>query len=282
MQKNREKNKILFMKIWDLILDLSVLKKTIYIFFLFILISCSAPKNITYFQGLENLQEVTTSPKVIATYKPQDIISIVVSASDPETAIPFNTVETSTTKSTELSTNNATSSKLPMYLLDSDGMISFPVIGELKVSGLTSTGVKDLIKDKLKKYIKNPIVSVQLQNFKITILGEVANPGPFTISNEQITLIEAIGLAGDLSITGKRTNITVLRGENNKQTVYKVDLTSKDVFNSPVYYLAQNDVIYIEPNESKAKTSKSNNWPQVLTSIGSLLGIIISVIVLTR
>lgn len=271
------------MKTKNIILMFSRLKKIIYAFFLFLLVfSCNAPKDVVYFQGLENLQEVSTSPKSIATYKPQDIISIIVSASDPETAIPFNTVVTSIAENSESLSSNTTSSKTPMYLLDSNGMIAFPVIGELKISGRSSSEVKELIKEKLKKYIKNPIISVQLENFKITVLGEVNNPGPFTIHNEQITLIEAIGLAGDLSIKGKRTNITVIREVDNKQIIHKVDLTSKDVFNSPVYYLAQNDIIYVEPNMSKTKESVTNNWPQVLTSVSSLLGIIISVIVLTR
>ena len=134
----------------------------------------------------------------------------------------------------------------------------------------------------MKKYIKKPIVSVQLENFKITVLGEVTKPGPITINNEQITLIEAIGLAGDLGIKGKRTNITVIRDNNDKKIVHKVDLTSKNIFSSPVFYLSQNDIIYVEPNTSKTKESRTSNWPQVLTSVGSLLGIIISVIVLTR
>ena len=116
----------------------------------------------------------------------------------------------------------------------------------------------------------------------MTILGEVNNPGPFNIANERITLLEAIGLAGDLGIKGKRTNITVIREQDDVQTVHKVDLTSKEIFNSPVYYLAQNDVVYVEPNESQIKTSKNNNWPRILTSVTSVLGIIISVIAITQ
>jgi len=161
-------------------------------------------------------------------------------------------------------------------------MIEFPVIGTLKIAGLSNVEVKEMIKGKLKEYINDPIVSVKLENFRVTILGEVSNPGPITIENERITLIEALGLAGDLGIQGRRTNITVIREENNTQIIHKVDLTSKGIFNSPVYYLAQNDIVYVEPNESKVKASKTSNWPLVLTSVTSVLGIVISVIAITQ
>ncbi len=243
--------------------------------------SCKAPKDIVYFQESENLEQITSSNRFIATYKPQDIISIKVSAPDVDTAIPFNAGAISlSSENGALTTSNVSSS--PAYLVDANGMIEFPVLGTLTVGGLSSVEVKEMIKEKLKVYINDPIVSVQLENFKITILGEVRNPGPITIANERITLIEALGIAGDLDIQGKRTNITVIREENNTQTIHKVDLTSKEVFNSPVYYLAQNDIVYVEPNASKAKTSKNSNWTRTLTSVTSVLGIIISVIAITR
>jgi len=271
------------MEIWNIIAKRVVLKRIVCIFFLLILVSsCGTPKNIAYFQELENLEEVTTSPRIVAKYKPQDIISIVVSAPDPETAIPFNLGTSSVTTNSESSLTSAASSGVSKYLLDSNGMIEFPVIGALKISGLSNAEVKELIKEKLKTYIKNPIVIVQLENFKVTVLGEVSNPGPFTIENERVTIIEALGLAGDLGIQGKRTNITVIREENDKQVIHKVDLTSKDIFNSPVYYLAQNDVVYVEPNKSRARASKNSNWPRILSSSASVLGIIISLIAISK
>jgi len=253
-----------------------------YISLILVIFSCKGPKDIVYFQESENLEEITSSHHFRATYKPHDVISIKVSAPDADTAIPFNAGTVSLSSENGALTNEATSSTMPSYLIDANGMIEFPVIGELKIAGLSSVEVKDLIKSKLKEYINDPIVSVQLENFKITILGEVNSPGTLNIENERITVIEALGFAGDLGIQGKRTNITVIREENNTQTIHKIDLTSKDVFNSPVYYLAQNDIVYVEPNESKAKSSKNNNWPRVLTSITSVLGIIISVIAITR
>ncbi|WP_299767277.1 polysaccharide biosynthesis/export family protein [uncultured Dokdonia sp.] len=257
------------------------LKITFAISLVLFIVSCKAPKDIVYFQESENLEQITSGSHFIATYKPHDIISIKVSAPDAETAIPFNAGTVSSSSESGALTASTTTSR-PSYLIDTNGMIEFPVLGELKVGGRSSAEVKAMIKDKLTEYINNPIVSVRLENFKITILGEVQSPGAITINNERITLIEALGLAGDLGIQGKRTNITVIREENSKQVIHKVDLTSKDIFSSPVYYLAQNDVVYVEPNASKAKSSKNSNWPRVLTSVTSVLGIIISVIAITQ
>lgn len=265
------------MKVWN---TKTTPKRVAYTLLLLSIMSCSTPKNIAYFQGLENLEEVTITNKQEIRYKPQDIISIVVVASDPETAIPFNSNAPMNTS--KEGTLNSTSPEASRYLLDANGMIEFPVIGQLKVSGLTSYGVKEMIKEKLKLYIKNPIVSVKLENFKVTILGEVNSPGAILIDNERVTLIEALGLAGDLSIQGKRTNVTVIRKEDNKQVVHKVDLTSKNMFNSPVYHLAQNDIVYVEPSTSRKKVSRDNEWSRILASTSSILGIIISIILLTR
>lgn len=259
---------------------INTFKKGTYFLFLFLLLfSCNAPKDVVYFQGLKNLEEIKTNTKITTTFKPQDIISILVSSADNESAVSFNSGITSEEK------NNITAQKTvnkPTYLIDTNGMIDFPVLGKLKIAGLSNMQVKELLKQKLKAFIKDPVIAVNLENFKITVLGDVSSPGSFLINNERVTLIEALGLAGDLSITGKRTNITVIREENNKQIIHKLDLTSKDIFKSPVFYLAQNDVVYVTPNKAKINRSRSNNWPRILTSVSSVLGIIISVIVLTR
>lgn len=257
------------------------IKKSVFLMILIVLCaSCSAPKDIVYFQELENLEEISTNKVVGMTYKPQDIISIAVFAPDPETALPFN--GSSSTIAEDGTLSNSSSNAGTKYFIDENGMIEFPILGSLKIADKSNIEVKKFLKEKLTAYIQNPSVSVQLQNFKITVLGEVSNPGLLSIQNEQVTLIEAIGMAGDLGILGKRTNITVIRKENEKQVVHKVDLTSKDIFNSPVYYLKQNDLVYVEPNGSKAKLSRTSNWPRVLTSVTSVLGIIISVIAITR
>lgn len=258
------------------------IKKLLHIVSILIVVSCSTPKNVTYFQELENLDVISIENKDKIRYQPHDIVSIKISAPDPETVLPFNSNLNINTETENNGNTQANSAKVPTYLIDAEGIIEFPVIGNLKIAGLTNVETKNMIKDSLKSYVNNPIVSVKLENFKVMILGEVNNPGPYSINNEQATIIDAIGLAGDLGIRGKRKDITVLRKQNNKQIVYKIDLTSKDIFNSPVYYLAQDDIIYIEPNKYRIKDSKNNEWPRILTSTASILGIIISIIAITR
>ena len=157
----------------------------------------------------------------------------------------------------------------PTYLIDEEGNIDFPVLGRLELAGLTRIEVKEMIKEKLKIYINDPIVSVRLKNFKITVLGEVVRPGSYVIPNERVTIIEALGLAGDMTIKGERENVMVIRENEGENTYHRVDLTSKTIFESPVYYLAQNDVLYVEPNESRIKESKTSK---------NTLGIVISII----
>lgn len=245
-------------------------------------VSCGVPKDVVYFQNLADSEQISTNSAVVTRYKPLDILGITVSAPDPEAAIPFNGGVASLNEGDTSSSGSGTVNTGSKYFVDANGMIEFPIIGSLKVAGLSNIEVKELIKEKLKTYIKDPSVAVQLKNFKVTIIGEVKNPGPINIENEQVTIIEAIGMAGDLDIQGKRTNIKVIRKEGDTQVVHTVDLTSKDIFNSSVYYLNQNDLVYVEPNDSKARLSRTSNWPRVLTSVSSILGIIISVIVLTR
>lgn len=262
------------MKVWNNIKPITYLM-------LLTILSCSTPKNISYFQELGNLEEINTNKTPQIKYKPYDIISINVSATDPETAAPFNNSREAISSS-NLESSNAGATDAANYLINSNGKISFPVIGDIKVSNLTNIDVETIIKNKLKPYINNPIVSVKLENFKVTVLGEVRSPGPIFIDNEQLNIIEAIGLAGDLNIQGQRENITLIRKVNNKKVAYKIDLTSKEIFNSPVYYLAQNDVIYVEPNSSRKRASLDNNWQKILTAASSVVGIILTILVITR
>jgi polysaccharide export outer membrane protein len=156
------------------------------------------------------------------------------------------------------------------YLISQDGEIDFPLIGKIKVIGLSLKETEELLKEKLSIYVKNPIVNIQIINFKITILGDVRSPGTFLVPNERITLLEAIGLAGDLNISGKRNNILVVRVENNSKKEYRIDLTKKDLFTSPVYYLKQNDIVYIEPNKAKINSSAVSSSAGIILSLASL------------
>ena len=218
--------------------------------------SCSTREKIVYFQD-----EVSDSLKVCQSnytpiFKADDFLSVLVTADDPEAATAFNFPQ-----GTQQNFNNGYIVGNPSmvgYLVNSNGEIKLPVIGTVKVAGLNRMIATSLIEEKLKEYIKNPVVNIQIQNYKVTVLGDVRNPGTFKIPNERMTVLEAIGLAGDLKMTGSRKNVLVIRDENGKKTEYRLDLTSRSLFSSPAYYLTQNDVVYVEPNTTAR--SESTLW----------------------
>ncbi len=241
---------------------------------LFIITACGSRKEIVYFQNHEEL--TTKYEQFIPKIQSNDQLAIVISSADIASVAPFNQVSTIQT--------NANSGNIspysPSYTVDENGNISLPIIGNVKVGGLTRSEAIETLKTKLSKYIVNPGVNVNYLNFRISVLGEVVRPGSFIIPTERITILDALGMAGDLSIKGKRENVTVIRESNGVKQRYQVDLTSESILNSPVYYLAQNDVIYVEPNSAQVASSKFT--PNYSLWI-SMAGVIISVIsVLTR
>ncbi|AXT59912.1 polysaccharide export protein [Aquimarina sp. AD10] len=234
--------------------------------------SCKTPTDVVYFQNAENLEKIKSSNSFTPIFQVDDIVSIFISATDMDAARPFNLMQgASIATPTGEAGASAGSGAIPepTYLIDEDGNIDFPVLGTLKISGLTRIELKEMIKEKLKIYIKDPIVSVRLKNFKFTVLGEVSSPGTYSIPNERVTLIEALGMAGDMTIRGKRNNVMIIRESDGVNTYNRVDLTSKSIFESPVYYLAQNDVLYVEPNKARVKESVQRN---------NILGVVISVV----
>lgn len=238
-----------------------------------ILTSCGSRKNIVYFQD-EPIEDgvLVSEPKPII-YKPDDILTINVSALDPDTVKPFNLQVVSNNDANLISANGQM--QFQSYLIDYDGNIDFPVLGKLKVAGLNRSELTSMLVKKISEYANNPIVNVRLSNFTITILGEVRNPGTFTIKDERITVLEALGLADDLTIFGKRKNVLLIREVDGKKKFAKIDLTSINAVNSPIYYLQQNDVIYVEPNNAKIRASTYNQNNSVLISaIGTLTTII--------
>ena len=218
---------------------------------------CMSSKKIVYFQESDQIQLQET----LTNFQPQiqlgDLITIHVSASDPVSAETFNLYETPSVVGNP---------KLLPYLVDGDGQINFPVLGKLKLTGFTTQQIGDQITEALTTYLVAPIVNVRLTNFKITVMGEVKTPGTYTIPNERITIIEALGLAGDLNIQAKRSAVMLIRENNGKRDFITVDLTNKALFNSPYYYLVQNDVLYVAPNKTKVNSA----------AVGSSTGIFIS------
>jgi polysaccharide export outer membrane protein len=161
------------------------------------------------------------------------------------------------------------------YLVDLDGYIALPYIGRIEAAGKSRNDLEKLIEDKLSEYIKDPIIQIQIVNYKVTMLGEVNKPGIYNIPNEKVTIFEAIGIAGDLTLAGQRKTVTVIREENKKRKEFKVDLTSKDIFNSPCYFLRQNDIIYISPTKTKITLVSYNQlYMTVITGMSFLLSII--------
>ena len=218
--------------------------------------SCVSKKDMTYFQKSEEINNA-----LLNNYTPaiqvDDLLSISVSAMEIESSEPFN-----------ISLEGATA-----YLVDINGNISFPVLGEIKVKGLTTNALKKTLIKQLEVYIKNPIVNLKIENFRITVLGEVRNPGVINLVNERITIPEAIGMAGDLTIEGKRKNILLIRNMNGKFERVRLDLTDESIFNSPYYYLAQNDVLYIEPNKAKLNSSALGTTSSILSIAAAIISL---------
>ena len=241
---------------------------------LLIVTSCGSRQEIAYFQNQEEL--TTNFSQYIPKIQPNDQLAILISGADPSAVAPFNQVSTINVNATQANI----SPYHPTYTVNEDGNINLPVIGDIKISELTRSEAINLLKDRLKKYIVNPGVNINYVNFRISVLGEVSRPGSFVVPNERITILDALGMAGDLTIKGKRENVTVIREINGQKERYNVDLTSSSTLNSPVYYLAQNDVIYVEPNSAQVAASKFT--PNYSLWI-SMAGVVISVIsVLTR
>lgn len=244
----------------------------------FLLAGCKTQREVTYFQDLK-----VNSPQFIDSIgtvrmEPDDQISIIVSCKEPQIAALFNLVRSQTrvgvsTPGSIINNNGETSA----YTIDGEGNIDFPVIGKLHVAGLTKQEVATLVKSRLVEsdQVKDPVVTVEFANLAFSVLGEVKNAGKYPITKNRTTLLDAISMAGDLNITGLRDSVYVIREADGKRTAYAVDLRSKDVFTSPVYYVKQNDVIYVRPNAMRAgqSTINENTFSSVgfWMSVGSFL-----------
>jgi len=227
-----------------------------------LLTACVPAKKMVYFQELEGVAINET----IVNYEPKlqvgDVLNVSVSAVDFEAVQPFNLIEGAGNNSRAMS-----------YLINVDGDLNFPVLGIIKAEGLTNKQITNLLTKRLSAYIKSPVVNVRLINFKVSVLGEVGRPGTYPVSNERISVLEAISLAGDLTIQGKRANVLLVREEDGKRVFVPIDLTNKQLFNSPYYYLAQNDVLYVEPNKAKINASGGFNVGTVLGIVSTLISI---------
>ncbi|MCK9414767.1 MAG: polysaccharide biosynthesis/export family protein, partial [Prolixibacteraceae bacterium] len=175
------------------------------------------------------------------------------------------------------------SQAMQTYTVDSDGSINFPVIGKVQLAEKTKREAVDLLQNKISELVKDPIVNIQIINYKVTVIGEVLKPGSYPVNSDRVTVLDAIGMANDLTIYGNRENVKVIRDNNGKQEVVTFDLTKSDFFSSPYFYLQQNDIVYVEPNDKRKKQSRYSQTDQVdlsvITAITSSISVIASVIV---
>jgi len=250
--------------------------------------ACYSSKSVTYFQDLTDTSKIYSQlikENYEAHIQPDDVIEIIVNSINPSATAIFNignntpAIPAVSSNDKMLVTTSSRSAAPSGYLVNKDGIIDFPVLGKLKVIGLTMSQLKDSLAYKLEKYLKDPIVNVRLLNYKITVLGEVARPASYSLQSERVSIVDAIGMAGDLTIYGKRENILLVREENGQRNFIRLNLNSSKIFESPYYYLKQNDVLYIEPNKSKVAATDTQTVRNiaVLTSVITLL-----IVALTR
>ncbi|MEJ7560451.1 MAG: polysaccharide biosynthesis/export family protein [Pedobacter sp.] len=248
--------------------------------------SCGGIKNYKYFKDISDssaVTDLTTAIYVEPRIQPDDIMYIAIQTIEPSAGSTINALNAQS-GSSALLTGGGTSSSGPSqgttygFLVDKQGEVAVPILGSVKLSGLTTQEARIVLTEKASKYYKDATIIVRFANFKITVLGEVMRPGSYSVPNERVSLLDALGYAGDLTIFGKRDNILLLRrNANGKTQAARLDLTKSNIFQSPYFYLQQNDQIYIEPNKSKVTSSDGTLIRNI--SIGSaVLGFLVVII----
>lgn len=249
------------------------IKAIVLIVSIFLITSCASRKEVVYFQDTGKFETLVNTNRSVSKFKVDDLVSIHVSSLNPEASAPFNLYRGQA--------EGGFRAEQVDYLVDESGEIDFPVIGKIKIEGLSPEDLRLLLRNRLSDYLKDPIINIRLRNFSVTVLGEVTRPGTYPVNGEQLSILEALGYAGDLTIRGVRNNVLVIRDFNGTKVYTRIDLTSKKMVDSPVYYLTQNDVVYVEPNKSGITASSLDNRATIVISIASVL-ITSTVLILTR
>lgn len=259
-----------------------LVKKIIPFLLVLLVFSCKPREELVYYQNIDGLAQADKLNSYEIKIQPDDLLMIIVSADDPESALPFNLTTISVPIPGPAGLSNFIGQQaIQNYLVDASGAIDFPILGKLKVGGLSRSEVMLMLENKIAKYIKSPIITIRVTNFKVSVQGEVTTPGTFSINSDRVTLIEAISMARDLTIYGKRDNILIIREVNGVKSYNRVDITKADFINSPFYYLAQNDVVYVEPNKVRINGAAVGSNTTVIISITSLVITLITLIVTT-
>lgn len=254
------------------------MKQVILLLFSFVILGCSTKRDIIYYQDIDsfkfsNIEDINSHPKV----QINDILNISTTALNPESVLPFsfNSGENGSNQARQVGLL-----KLTGYLVNSEGEINFPQLGKIEVQGKTTQEIQELLEEKLSVYIKQPTVNVRIINYKFTVQGEVKQPGTFEVIEENMTLPQALGLAGDLTINARRENILIYRQEGEQREVKRIDLTQADWMNTEYFFIKPNDVIYVEPNDPKVKSAGFIGNVGTLLSVVSIL--FSSIVLLTR
>lgn len=245
--------------------------------------SCVTQRQMTYFRDLSS-SDADTINRYLSTFnepvlRQSDMLLIQVSALDGEAAMPYNATAFNAFAGNTLSVTP----QIMSYQVDEQGNITMPVLGVLHVEGMTKSELRDTLVARLSQQINNPIVTITLQNRRVTVMGEVNHPGMVTIPNGRLTILEALAASGDLTIYGKRDNILVTREVNGKMEIARLNLNNKDVFTSPFYYLQENDVVYVSPNRVRAIASQNVGlWLSMVSTVASAATVIVTVVNATK
>lgn len=238
--------------------------------------SCIVTKNAVYFTDISDTlahKELIPSKFEEPVIQPDDILTISVQTIDPTTTAAVNQVSSMPAVGSS-SAFSMGQQVISGFLVDKNGNVNMPMLGSMKLSGLTSFQAREIIQQRASVYFKEPTVQVRFANYKITVIGEVARPATYTVPNEKVTLLDALGLAGDLTIYGKRENVLLVRDTNGKKEFVRFNLNSVDIFKSPYFYLKQNDVIYVEPGKAKIAANNAART-QTLALVGTILSVLI-------
>lgn len=257
------------------------MSKYLPLFFILIYFSsCKTPKNVLYLENVNQENQIkelhNTYQKYSSFITPDDVLAISVGSVDPASVAAFNLPPVAYLEPGEKEIK--TTPALQTYLVDNEGYINFPVLGKIKLGGMTKKEAISYLEQRISEYVKDPIVSMQFMNYKIAVLGEVAKPGQYVLTNERVSIFDAIGMAGDLTINGKRTNVLLVRDNNGTIETHRFDLTSSKLFESPYYYLRQNDIVYVEPNKARQNNARYSQAAQFNVTIISTVVSAISVI----
>lgn len=237
---------------------------------LLFLSSCVSRKKIVYLENIEQKDSYTVAKQEVKL-QPDDLINIIISAENPEVTVPFNLPQIQGNYDI-----NDKQSAIKTYLINTEGYIEYPVIGKIKLGGLYRSEAIALLRQKVSEYIKNPTINLRILNYKISVLGEVVKPGSYTIQGERITVLEALSLAGDMTIYGRRNNVLVIHEEDGKKTYQRFDMTKSDMLDLKNYYLSQNDVVFVEQNKTRINNSiVGQNTTVMLSGLTIILSLIL-------